>query len=150
MKKIRKKERQYIYDYFYSDQGQIQLIEVFEKKTFFKKPYGCYEFQYTQNNLTLQTSKVYGHGITESIAYHYDAEQKLTQKLYYSEKNQIRYTVTFQYQGKTPFQMDIVRMEQFPFFTTQDSKLIQKMLEVHHSDFDGAFFLLDLVEQAGK
>lgn len=149
-KRIRKQEQNFIYDYYYSENNQLDLILVYEKKGLFKKNYGSYEFLYKNGLLFQQLSRVESYGMTESIVYEYNSSRQLIKKVYYNGSGQLRYTVDFTYQDQQPVQMKVIRMGQFDFFNTENRELIQKMLNITGKDFEGSFFLLDLVESAGK
>jgi len=151
-KKIKKIENQFIYYYFY-DSNQLSLITVYEKKRFFKKYYGSYEFLYQDSALISQTSRVEGLGITESVKYFYDHLKRLIKKEYYNNQGQLRYTLDFFYKDThafLPYSLKVLRMGGLQFFETEKSSVIQRNLESFKKDFDGSFLLLESIEEEKK
>ena len=139
------KSGEFTYYYYYDGDGKLLYIDVFQGKIF-KKKYGDYEFSWKNDLLVSQISRIEGIGVTERVLYFYDVKNRLIKKEYYN-KESLRYTVTFVYKDEQilPYVMDIKRMS-FDFFTTDNPDCIKKMIEIVGKDFEGSFYLLDLVD----
>lgn len=143
------KARNFIYLYLYGENKKLLLVRVFQKKGFFfPKYYGEYDFFYEGQRLSRQTSVVQDLGTTEEIAYQYDPQGRLYKKRYYNGALALRYTATLSYKSNSriPSSLKVVRMQDFPFFESQDSTAIEKYLEITGKDFDGTFHLLDFID----
>lgn len=150
---LKKREGRFFYTYYFNKQGLLYRVVVKEKGRFFKKPYGFYQFDYQEGLLSRQSSHVHGIGITESVLYFYDKQKRLTEKHYLNQNQQLRYRVSLNYQelkSQWPFKLSVVRMEKFPFFETENLACIKEFLSITGKDFEGSFFLLDLIEKLGS
>ncbi|HOJ49247.1 MAG TPA: hypothetical protein PKW55_00350 [Spirochaetota bacterium] len=136
----------YIYYYYYDNLKRLVFINVCQGKIF-KKKYGDYEFIWESNLLKAQVSKIEGLGITERIMYFYDSFNRLIKKEYYN-KEILRYTVILSYKDNEniPYFMDIKRMS-MEFFKTENTNCIMEMINIVGKDFEGSFYLLDLIDK---
>ncbi len=150
---LKKREGRFFYTYYFNKQGLLYRVIVKEKGRFFKRNYGFYQFSYQEKLLNQQESYVHGVGITESILYFYDEQKRLIEKHYLNQHQQLRYQVYLHYQefnSQWPFKLSVVRMEKFPFFETKNLAWIKEFLSITGKDFEGSFFLLDLIEKLGS
>jgi len=149
---VKKQEGRFFYRYQYTPQGLLFRVDVKEKGRWFKKPYGSYEMEYQDGLLVRQVSRVKEMGITESVVYRYDDQRRLCEKLYFNQQDQLRYRVVLHYgyaDARIPFRLEVIRMEKFPFFQTENIDWMKEFLEVAGKDFEGSFFLLNLIEKSG-
>ncbi len=140
------KDKNTIYVYSYNNHNQLININMYEKKFFSKKFYGKYQFIYKNNFLTEQISFIEGLGVTEKVNYYFQ-NNELTKKEYHNAKGQLRYSIDFIYKENFPIKMTVTRMGKFNFFETESKNTIKKMIDITGKDFDGSFFLLELIDE---